>query len=153
MAIIRGILVGALGGIAGAGLMSQSYKAAAKLMPKTPSAGEDATEKVANAVATKFTGRRLGRIKKKMSGQIVHLAFGAGMGALYGLLAERLPAVRAGGGVLLGTSLYLGAHGVAVPALGLAPSPVKKGPAQESPEFAAHLVYGFVTEAVRRLLS
>ena len=153
MAKVRGLLVGAAGGLAGAALMSQSYKAIAKLMPKSAPGGEDATEKVANAVATKFTGRKLGRTKKKMGGQFVHFAFGAGMGALYGLLVETFPGIRAGGGALLGTGLYLGAHGVTVPALGLAPSPVKNGPAQESPEFAAHLVYGFVTETVRRLLS
>jgi putative membrane protein len=153
MGKLRGFLVGAAGGLVGAAAMGPSYRVVAKLMPKSSPPAEDATEKVADAVATKFTGRKLGRIKKKMGGQIVHLAFGASMGALYGLLAERLPAIRAGGGVLLGTSLYLGAHGVTVPALGLAPGPVESGPAQESPEFAAHLVYGFVTETVRRLLS
>ena len=153
MAKLRGLLVGAAGGLAGAALMSQSYKAVAKLLPKSGPGGEDATEKVANAVATKFTGRKLGRRKKKMGGQIVHFAFGAGIGALYGLFAERIPAIRGGGGTLLGTGLYLGAHGVTVPALGLAPSPVQNGPLREGPEFAAHLVYGFVTETVRRLLS
>lgn len=133
--------------------MGPTYLAVAKLMPKSSPPGEDATEKVANAVARRATGRKLGRTNKKLGGQIVHFVFGAGMGALYGLLVEMFPGLRAGGGALLGTGLYLGAHGITVPALGLAPSPVKNGAAQESPELAAHLVYGFVTESVRRLLN
>lgn len=152
MARLRGLLAGAAGGLAGAALMGRSHMLVAKIVPKSSAPGEDATEKVANAVAMKFTGRKLGRSRKKTGGQIVHFAFGAGMGALYGLLAESFPAVTAGRGAILGISLYLGAHGITVPALGLAPSPVKKNPVQESPEFAAHLVYGFVAETTRRLL-
>jgi putative membrane protein len=153
MAKLRGLLVGAAAGLAGAALMGRSHTLVAKLVPKSSSSGEDATERVANAVARKFTGRKLGRSRKKMGGQIVHLAFGAGMGALYGLLADAFPAITAGGGTALGTGLYVGAHGITVPLLGLAPSPIRNGPAQESPEFAAHLVYGLVTETVRKVLS
>lgn len=132
--------------------MGPTYMAVTKLMPTSSPAGEDATEKVANAASRKFSGRKLSRSKKELGGRIVHFAFGAGMGALYGLLAEAFPAIGGGGGAVLGTGLYVGAHGIAVPVLGLAPSPVKNGALQESPELAAHLVYGFVTEGVRRLL-
>lgn len=74
------------------------------------------------------------------------------MGALYGLLAETFPPLRAGAGTLFGATLYVGAHGIAVPALGLAPSPAKHRVAQEAPELAAHLVYGLATETIRRVL-
>jgi uncharacterized membrane protein YagU involved in acid resistance len=152
MTKFRGLLAGTAGGLAGAALMGPTYAAVSKLMPKSSPPGEDATEKVANAASRKFTGRKLPRSKKKLGGQIVHFAFGACTGAFYGLFAETFPAIGAGGGALLGTGLYLGAHGITVPVLGLAPSPLKNGAAQESPELAAHLVYGFVTEGVRRLL-
>lgn len=152
MAKLRSLIVGAAGGLAGAALMGPTYMAVAKLAPKSYPLGEDATERVAKALSRKFTGRKLSRTKKKQGGEIVHFAFGAGMGALYGMLADQFAAITAGGGALLGTGLYLGAHGITVPALGLAPSPLKNGAAQESPEFVAHLVYGLTTEAVRWLL-
>ena len=153
MAKIRGLAIGAAGGLAGAALMGYAHMGMAKLVTKSSPPGKDATEKVANVVATKFTGRKLGRSKKKIGGQIVHFAFGACMGALYGLFVDAFPALTTARGAMLGTGLYVGAHALTIPALGLAPSPIKNGPVQESPEFAAHLVYGFITETVRRLIS
>jgi putative membrane protein len=90
---------------------------------------------------------------KPKGGQIVHFAFGAGMGALYGLLAERFSPVTVGSGALFGVAVYAGAHGLAVPALDLAPSPLKNAPAQEGTELVSHLAYGMVTDAVRRVLT
>lgn len=153
MSKIRGLILGAAGGVAGVALMGPAYRLTAKLTHQSLPSDEDATEKVANAVAIKLTGRKLGRSQKKTGGQIVQFIFGAGMGAFYGLLADSFPALTGAGGALLGTSLYLGAHAITVPALGLAPSPIREGPVRESPEFAAHLVYGFVTETVRKILS
>lgn len=152
MAKLKGLIVGAVGGLAGAALMGPLHEAAAKLSKPKPPRGEDATEKVANAVVKKFTGRKLSRSAKPKGGQIVHFAFGAGMGALYGLLAESFSPVTTGAGALFGMAVYAGAHGLAVPALDLAPSPLETSPAQESTEFVSHLAYGLVTDAVRRLL-
>jgi putative membrane protein len=153
MAKLKGVIAGAVGGLAGAALMGPLHTAAAKLTKQKPPRGEDATEKVANTVVKKFTGRKLGRSAKPKGGQIVHFAFGAGMGALYGLLAERFSSVTAGSGALFGMAVYAGAHGLAVPALDLAPSPLEKAPAQEGTELASHIAYGLVTDAVRRVLT
>ena len=72
------------------------------------------------------------------------------MGALYGTAAELLPRAGAGAGAPFGAALYAGAHAIAVPAFGLAP-PVTRNPVPaEAGEFGAHLVYGLVTDAVRR---
>jgi putative membrane protein len=152
MAKLKGVIAGAIGGLAGAALIGALHAGAAKLTKQKPPRGEDATEKVANTVAKKFTGRKLSRSAKPKGGQIVHFAFGAGMGALYGLLAERFSPATTGAGALFGMAVYAGAHGLAVPALDLAPSLLENAPAQEGTELASHLAYGLVTDAVRRLL-
>ena len=153
MGKLKGLAAGAAGGFAGAALMGPVHLMAAKMIQRQSSQGEDATEKVANAVVKKATGRELERTKKKKGGQIVHYAFGVSIGVLYGLLASTFPAVTTGAGTFLGTAVYVGAHALTVPMLGLAPSPIKNDPAQEGVEFAAHLVYGLVTEGVRSVLS
>jgi putative membrane protein len=153
MAKLRGLIAGAIGGLAGAALMGPLHTAAAKVIDLQAPKGEDATEKVANTVVTKVTGRKLRRSKRPKGGQVVHFAFGAGMGALYGLLAENFSPLRIGAGAFFGAAVYLGAHALAVPALGLAPSPLENSPAQEGTELASHLAYGVVTDAVRRALT
>jgi putative membrane protein len=155
---IRQLAVGAVGGLAGAAMMGYPYLLVAKLMPKPVTQSEDATEedateKVADALATKLTGRKLDRPQRKVGGQFVHFGFGAATGALYGLLASRFPKLRRGWGALWGIAVYAGAHSIVVPALGLAPSPLSSGLAREGPELAAHLFYGVVTESARRALS
>jgi len=82
----------------------------------------------------------------------VHYAFGAGVGAIYGALAERAPVVSAGLGLLFGAAVWLGAHVITVPALGLARPPARQPRAKAMQEFALHLLYGLTTDVVRRLL-
>lgn len=153
MTRIKSIIAGALGGLAGAALMGPAHQAAAKLSKAKLPQGEDATEKVAAAVAKQVAGRRLSRSSKHKGGRIVHFAFGAGTGALYGLLAEHSSLARVGAGALFGLAVYAGAHALAVPALGLAPGPAENGAVKEAPELASHVVYGLVTHGVRRLLA
>lgn len=153
MTRIKSVIAGALGGVAGAALMGPAHIAAAKLSKAKLPQGEDATEKVAAAVAKQVAGQRLSRLGKKKGGKIVHFAFGAGTGALYGLLAERFSPVELGAGALFGIAVYAGAHALVVPALGLAPGPAENGAIKEAPELASHVVYGLVTHGVRRLLA
>jgi putative membrane protein len=152
MGKLKGLAAGALGGLMGAALMGPVHMMAAKVIRQRPSQGEDATEKVANAIATGVTGHELTKLEKKKGGEIVHFAFGASVGALYGLLASIFPAITIGGGTVFGATVYVGAHAITTPALGLAPSPIENGFAQEGVEFASHLVYGLVTDGVRRVL-
>lgn len=143
---------GALAGAAGAMLMGQVGKMTAKVVRARPPKGEDATEKVANAVAESFTGHALPYFKRKVSAQVVHYTFGAVIGALYALLADRLPSVTAGRGALFGAAVYTGAHALAVPALGLASGPLRNDVSRESAELSAHLAYGAPTETICHLL-
>lgn len=151
MSILKKVIVGAIGGVVGAVLMDEANKAASKLIHLSPPKGEDATEKVANSVAKKVTGQKLRSSTKKSGGQIVHYGFAASMGILYVLLADNVPLVGAARGALFGAALYAGAHALAVPALGLADSPMENGAARESAELSSHVVYGMATDTVRRI--
>lgn len=82
----------------------------------------------------------------------MHYAFGALMGATYGTIAEGLPQATFGFGTAFGAALFAGADLVAVPALNLSGSPGDQPVSSLTTPFAAHLVYGAATEAVRRLV-
>ena len=114
---------------------------------------DDATMKTADAVVSTVTGgRHLSHEQKETGGPIVHYAFGALMGATYGAIAEGLPEATFGFGTAFGAALFAGADLVAVPALNLSGSPADSPVSSLATPFAAHLVYGTVTEAVRRLV-
>ena len=150
---MRGAVAGLLGGLLAAGAMSLLHTVLAEGDsgggPSTPP--DDPTVKVA-AAATRLVGYRLGEAEKAPAGSVVHYAFGAVVGAVYGAAAEIVPMVSRAVGLPFGAAVWLGAHAVAVPTLGLAESPVRQPAAKEAEEFGLHLVYGSITEFVRRLL-
>src|SRR5262245_28548462 len=146
----RGAVAGLLGGLLAAGAMSLAHRLLTD--PEAQAAGaEDPTIKVASA-ATRLAGYRLRREHKASAGSIVHYAFGAVVGALYGAAAEIAPRAKIALGLPFGAAVWLGAHVVAVPALGLAESPTRQPLGKEAEEFGLHLLYGSVTELGRRLL-
>lgn len=111
----------------------------------------DATMKAADAItATATGGQHLSMEGKQKGGPVVHYAFGALAGALYGGLAEVAPFTRSGFGTLFGSALFAGADLVAVPAFRLSPPLSESSPKSLANPFAAHLVYGAATELVRR---
>ena len=114
---------------------------------------EDATMKAADAVVSAATGgRHLSLEAKQKGGPIVHYAFGALMGALYGMCAEYSPVARSGFGTAFGSALFAGADLWAVPALGLSGSSSDAPISSLATPFSAHIVYGATTEGVRRLI-
>lgn len=114
---------------------------------------DDATMKTADAVVSMATGgRHLSREGKEKGGPIVHYSFGAIMGGLYGAVVEGLPQSTVGLGAAFGAALFTGADLIAVPALDLSGSPTEEPVSSLATPFAAHLVYGVTTEAVRRLV-
>jgi hypothetical protein len=145
--------IGALAGTAGAFLMGEVGKVTSQMVGVRPPKGSDATEKVANAVAEGLGGHRVRYSTRKLGAQVVHYGFGAAIGVLYALVADRVPAATRGRGALLGAAVYTGVHALAVPALGLASRPLRNGARWESTELSAHLAYGTATEAIRHLLT
>lgn len=113
----------------------------------------DATMKAADAIAATATGgQHLSLEGKQKGGPIVHYAFGALAGALYGGLSEVAPVARSGFGTAFGGVLFAGADLVAVPAFRLSPPITESSPRSLANPFAAHLVYGVTTELVRRVI-
>jgi putative membrane protein len=113
--------------------------------------GQNANEKVAQAVATQTLDRPLTEGELAVAAPAVHYAFGASMGALYGGLIEVAPArPSAATGAAFGTALWVGADELAVPALGLSQPDADYSVDTHLQAWAAHLVYGVTTELVRR---
>ena len=109
--------------------------------------------KVADAVMAAATGgQHLSYEQEQKSGPVVHYAFGALAGAVYGGVAEYSVATRCGFGTGFGATLFAGADLVAVPALHLSPTLREQPRSGFANHFAAHLVYGATTELVRRLV-
>jgi putative membrane protein len=153
--VARGALIGLVGGLIASGAMSVTHRIVDEIAPQpaTPPASrdEDSTIRVASAV-TRRVGYHLAEDQKPQAGTIVHYAFGASVGAVYGAVAEIVPRVASAVGLPFGVAVWLGAHVVAVPALGLAEPPTRRPFRQEAEEFGLHLVYGVTTELARRLL-
>ena len=156
----RGILAGLVGGVIAAGGMSLVHKGLGRVMAGTsqpapsaePQQSEDATVRVADGITRWLMKRPLPEDKKPLAANVVHYAFGAGVGGLYGGVAEVWPRVTAALGLPFGLSVWLGAHVIVVPALGLTAPPIRQPLSKEAPELFLHLVYGAVTEVVRRLV-
>src|SRR5262245_30736493 len=152
---IHGALAGLVGGLIAAGAMSLAHRLVGDMVPKPPpqaQKAEDSTVKVASQTL-RLVGLSLQEHHKPWAGTIVHYAFGAGVGAVYGVLAEIVPRVTMGLGLPFGVAVWLGAHVITVPALGLSEAPTRQPLGKEAEEFGLHLVYGVTTELVRRLLS
>jgi putative membrane protein len=152
---VRGALIGLVAGLLAAFAMSLAHRGVERILlkPAAPAAQqpEDAIVKVASAIL-RLVGRTLTEDEKPLAGTVVHYAFGASVGAVYGALAELAPRVTAGLGLPFGLAVWLGAHVVTVPALGLAEPPTRQPLGKEGVELGLHLVYGMVTELARRLL-
>ena len=153
--VVHGAIVGLVGGVLAAGAMSVAHRVLSDLDPKAEAPlpkSEDPTIKVARA-ATSLAGYTLAEHQKPRAGTAVHYAFGAVVGAVYGAIAEIAPIVTTAFGVPFGIGVWFGAHVVAVPAMGLSDPPTRQPVGKEAEEFGLHVVYGAVTEIVRRLLN
>jgi putative membrane protein len=171
--LVRGMIAGIAGGLVASWIMNvfmeqagpKIIDAVATLQPEIGQSSqhldqnpdgapkEDATMKAADAIVSTVTGgRHLSFEEKQKGGPVVHYAFGALMGGLYGGLAEYSPAARAGFGTVFASMLFAGADLVAVPAMNLSGSPADAPVGALATPFAAHLVYGLTTEGVRRLV-
>lgn len=149
----KGLLAGAVGGLAGSFAMSQFHSL---LLPTAPGSSEqdkgDSTVKAASVIARGIFHHELTEHEKKLAGPVVHYGFGASTAVIYGAMAECEPSLRAGFGTAFGAAVWLGAHVITVPALKLSEPVTRSTPAQETAEFGAHMVYGLVVECLRRFL-
>jgi uncharacterized membrane protein YagU involved in acid resistance len=159
MSVWGGMVAGLVGGVIAAGAMSVLHTGLTALgfaaRPQEPDTEqreeEDATVKVADGIARWLLQRPLPEDRKPLAGTLVHYAFGAGLGAFYGAVAAVVPRITVAVGLPFGLAVWLGAHVITVPALGLAPPPIRRPRSNEGVELLLHLAYGAVTESVLRL--
>ena len=148
----KGLLAGAAGGIVASFAMGQFHALFQNAETSSSQDKEDSTVKAASAISQGIFRHELTPKQKKIAGPAVHYAFGASMAAVYGAAVELAPVLHTGYGMAFGATGWLGAHVITVPALGLSEPITRSTPASEGAEFGAHMVYGVVTEAVRRLI-
>ncbi len=148
----RAFLAGALGGLVASFVMSQIHALFEQAGPSRQDYEEDSTVKAASAISETVFEHELTPQQKKVAGPVMHYSFGTCVAAAYGTAVETLPALRTGWGMTFGTAVWLGAHVIAVPLLGLSQPVTRSTPRREGVEFGAHLVYGAVVESVRRLV-
>ena len=163
--VFKGLLAGAIGGLAGTWTMNYAQRWWTRAMGERPpesaagkhdarewqerSEHQNANELAAEALASPIVGRRLTREERGIAASLVHYGFGAAVGALYGAYVERSPRERVRSGLALGTALWITADEIAMPVLGLS-GPTTQRPAEmHLQSFAAHIVYGVVAEQVR----
>jgi putative membrane protein len=150
--VLRGVVAGALGGLAASWVMNR-----AQAMVPPPGYGDasdtehedDATVKVARRLSCAVLHHDIDENEKERAGAMVHYAFGASLGALYGGLAEAMPAVRRGFGATFATAVWLIADELAVPSLHLAKPANEKPMPLHAYALGSHLVYGAALETVR----
>src|ERR1700676_4073369 len=163
--ILKGMLTGAVGGLVASWTMNEFQKVwstAEKQITggkqgqqgdqKSSDDAEDATMKTADRISEVLQGRHLTRDEKKKAGPVVHYAFGAIMGAVYGASVEVNPAANAMAGIPFGAILFAAADEVALPALGLSDKPAAYPLSTHLYGLVSHAVYGATTETVRRLV-
>jgi putative membrane protein len=163
--IFKGLLAGAVGGLVASWTMNEFQKvwsAAEKQIAggkqgqqggqKNSEDAEDATMKTADRISEALRGRHLTKAEKKKVGPVVHYAFGALMGAVYGASVEVNPAANALAGIPFGAILFAGADEVALPALGLSDKPAAYPLSTHLYGLVSHAVYGVTTETVRRIV-
>ena len=155
--LLKGLLAGVAGGLLASYLMEQfqdAWSAASEAMRSSQKRGgrkpDPATVKAANLISEKVTGHKLAQDYKSIAGEAMHYGMGASSAAVYGVLAEVAPIVTVGNGAGFGTGVWLLADEMAVPAAGLSKPPREIPLTTHAYALASHLIYGWITETVRR---
>jgi len=74
----------------------------------------------------------------------IHFAFSVLVGVAYGALVEYFPIFALGGGIAFGIAIWVGAHEIIMPALGLTPPTWALSLNEQGSEFFGHALWGLV---------
>ena len=142
--LAKGLLAGMIGGLVATAAKSLGEKI---YPPRTH--GEPEPPEL---LAEKIAGHELSGTTKAIAAETIHWGFGAAVGAAYGALAEYFPAATAKDGASFGLALATLTHEGALPAMGLSAPPDEQTSREHTSEVATHLLFGVVTETVRRFV-
>lgn len=157
----KGMAAGLAGGLAASWSMNQFQELLSKAQNSSHdgtqeseqhSREEPATVKAAEQVSRSAFHHELADREKAPAGEAVHYTMGAVSGAVYGALANAVPATATGYGLSFGTALWILADEAAVPGLGLSKSPSETPKSSHLTAWMSHLVYGFTTDVIRRTI-
>jgi putative membrane protein len=140
--LAKGLVAGLVGG-----LIATAAKTFAERMFPPRTHGEPEPPEV---LAEQVAGHALTPAVKSAAAEGIHWGFGATVGAAYGVMAEFYPAATAKDGASFGIALGTLTHEGALPAMGLAAEPEGQTMRERASEMTSHVVYGVVTEFVRR---
>jgi putative membrane protein len=142
--LAKGLLAGLIGG-----LVATAAKAMVEKIYPPRTHGEPEPSEV---LAEKFAGHELVGTQQEIAAEAIQWGFGAAAGAAYGALVEYYPAATAKGGAGFGMALSSLTHGAVLPAVGLEADPASQTTRERASEMTTHVVYGVVTETVRRVV-
>jgi putative membrane protein len=142
--LAKGLLAGLIGGV-----VATAAKTLAEKIYPPRTHGEPEPPVV---LAEKFAGHELVGTQKDVATGAINWGFGALTGAAYGALVEYYPAATAKDGATFGMALSSLTHGTVLPAMGLGAKPEEQTARERTSEMATHVVYGVVTETVRRVV-
>jgi hypothetical protein len=179
MNICKGVVAGVAGGLAGSLVMNQFQALWGKLMANeerphgaqslqqgSPEHGigrelaergvddpdDNAAVRTGNALSEFVFDHHLTKSEKEKAGAIAHYAMGVTSGAIYGAVAEMVPATTVAEGLPFGAAVWLIADEGIVPAAGLSRDSSEYPFSIHAYAFTSHLVYGLTTEIVRRAI-
>ncbi|HEY4359168.1 MAG TPA: DUF1440 domain-containing protein [Acidobacteriaceae bacterium] len=142
--LLKGLLAGAI-----AGLVATAAKSVAEKLYPPRVHGEPEPPSL---LAEKLAGHPLDEPAKTVAAETIHWGFGALTGAAYGALAEFYPAATGKEGANFGLALMSLTHEGALPAMGLSAPPEEQSLREHTSEASTHLLYGVVTEKVRKFV-
>ena len=156
---LREILIGAAAGAGAAFIMDQFQSLWSRYGQQVGLPGgsrqeyeESAPEKVANQVAELTTGEQLPAEQRKSGEKAVHYAAGAGLGAVYGVIASSIRGVSLGHGLAFGGAAYLLLDQGLAPMIKLGQPVSRDSNDQKFYSLISHLVFGYSTYSLRKLL-
>jgi hypothetical protein len=134
---MRSLLRGAVAGTVATGLMSGLMLGASRL----GITGELPPDKIASKLLNRAHISRSERQQDALA-SVLHVAFGAGAGAAFGVVAPRVPVPSLPLGVAYGLAIWGVSYMGWVPALGIMPAADRDRPGRQAVMFAGHLIYG-----------
>jgi putative membrane protein len=142
--IWKGALAGLVGGLVGSGakiLAEKIYPPRIKGQTPPPA-----------VLAEDIAGHPLSEGKQEVATQGIHWTFGALAGGVYGAAVELEPKAAAWQGAAFGLALNRMTHQGILPKMGLADPPAQQDIQEKQSEWVTHIVYGVVTDIVRRIV-
>ncbi|MCU1321019.1 MAG: putative periplasmic/secreted protein [Acidobacteriaceae bacterium] len=145
--LVKGMIAGLIGGL----VATAAKTVAEKIYPPRTEGQPEPPEVLAERISGEL-GHHLSGGEKAVASEVIHWGFGALTGAAYGALAEYFPAATAKEGASFGLALATLTHETALSAMGLTAEPEEQTTREHTSEMATHVVYGLMTETVRRFV-